>query len=103
METRQRLGWNAQPVVAPPGADGQRQVEVRVVDASGHSVPGLHVEAELFHHARGSDIDRLIFQESEPGLYIASTHILAKGVWQFDFRIESDQGIAGQRLEMGVN
>ncbi len=103
MTTLQKLDWEIAANVEPADASGLRPIILQIEDSAGEPVSGLHVEASVFHHARGSDIEKMHFVETEEHAYTAKTHITAKGVWQFDIRLESDAGIAGKTIELGVN
>lgn len=83
-------------------ATGRRVVQVKVKDRDGQAVPELIVEAQVFHHANGSDVYRLKLNEAEPGVYIAQTQLVQAGLWQLELRIGGQHGIAADSRELLV-
>lgn len=96
-----QLGWKIMPVVSEP-TDGRRSIQIQVLSPGAEAVGGLNMSASIFHHARGSEIYQLRFQEVARGLYRATTTLTQAGLWQMDLQLEGDHGIAAQSRELLV-
>jgi nitrogen fixation protein FixH len=89
------LGWTTDVLVEPEDVElRQRMIMVQVRAQQDAPVGDLRVTAQIFHHARGSEIHRLIFDETSPGNYVAITRLTQPGLWQVDLVLEGDHGIA---------
>lgn len=99
------LEWNVRVRAAAPSADlpQKRALIVRVLSNSNEPVRNLNVRANLFHHARGGDIYRSVFEETQPGVYESTTGLVQGGLWQCELQIEGDHGIAKKSMELSVN
>lgn len=99
----EKLGLEIKPRISlVDDATGRRAVQVKVKDRDGASVPGLVVEAQVFHHANGSDVYRMMLNEVERGVYVAQTQLVQPGLWQLDLRIGGQHGIAADSREVLV-
>lgn len=45
-------------------------------------VQDAHLEAEIFHHARSGDRQKLVLEASEPGVYVADAVLRREGIWE---------------------
>lgn len=97
----EKLGLKVVADVAAP-IQGKRVLRLSVKDAAGQPVEGLHLHAQVYHHARGSDIYKLSLQEQAPGHYFATTTLTQAGAWQLQVRLEGDHGIAEVFREIQV-
>lgn len=95
------LGWQVKVSVSPVVAE-QRRVEVRIVSKLGRLVENLHVEARVFHHARGREIYQALLGEETPGAYTTRLALTRSGLWQIDLAIEGEHGIASQTIVQEV-
>jgi nitrogen fixation protein FixH len=97
----EKLGWQIKPNVSPV-VDGQRQVQVQVLDRNGEPVSGLHLSAKAYHHARGAEIYEMRMTETEAGTYAATTSLIARGLWDLKLQLEGDHGIASDQRDITV-
>jgi len=95
------LGWEVSASVSPISSE-QRNVIIQVMSEAGGPVENLHVEAKVFHHARGQEIYQALLREETPGLYMTTLALTRPGLWQIDLAIEGDHGIASQIIELEV-
>jgi nitrogen fixation protein FixH len=87
------LGWQVSvQSEARLGVDGQRAVDLRLVDRAGAPVTGARVQVLAFAHARGQDRLRLGFHEASPGEYHARGPLGREGLWEL--RLEARRGAA---------
>ena len=102
--TLHQLGWQLHAAVGPLETESlKRMVAVNITDRQGQPIPNLNVDAVCFHHARGGELYSLQFTELTPGQYRSATTLTRPGLWQIEFRLEGQQGIAGQSLELEVD
>lgn len=100
-----RLGWDmrcrVEPVVVS-GGEQRRAISIMIRDQHGKPISELNLNGLVFHHARGSEIFGLAWQEAAPGIYTSDTALVQSGLWQLDLQIEGEHGVARQRLELTV-
>lgn len=95
MNRMKTLGWTTSVLVDAEDVDlGQRMVTIQVRNSQGAPVSQVRVAAQLFHHARGMEIHRMIFDETAPGDYVAISRLTQPGLWQVDLTLEGNHGIA---------
>jgi nitrogen fixation protein FixH len=98
------LGWTTEVLVEPEDVElGQRFVVIQVRSKTGAPVNGLRISARIFHHARGTEVHRLVFDETADGDYIAISKLTQPGLWQVDLVLEGDHGIAEDSLVVDVS
>ena len=96
------LGWQVDYNVVPSEHAGHRSLFVTVLDRDGKPVPGLNVSAKLYHHARGSAVDKFKLTQVADGNFQADTKLTDKGLWQIELVMEGDHGIASMSREFEV-
>lgn len=97
------LGWKASVLVEPEDVElGQRIIKVSVRDQRDTPVSGLRISSRIFHHARGTEVFKLIFDEAQPGSYVAVSRLTQPGLWQVDLVLEGDHGIAEENQVIDV-
>ena len=62
----------------------------------------LNLSANVYHHARGTEVHELKFVETDAGYYEAMTRLVQPGMWQVNLQIEGNLGIASDSREMMV-
>jgi nitrogen fixation protein FixH len=97
-----QLGWQIDYNVIPSEHAGQRTLLVTILDRDGKPISGLSVNAKLYRHARGSNVDQFKLKAIADGNYQADTKLTDKGLWQIELGIEGDHGIASISREFEV-
>lgn len=98
-----QLGWQVTPQVGAVSPESQKRlVRIGIRDRAGYVVPGLNLSAGVYHHARGSNIHELRFNETEPGYYEAMTSLVASGLWELKLQMEGEHGIASDVRDLIV-
>lgn len=96
----QQLGWKLEPSIGVRSEAGTRTVTIAIRDASAIPVEDLRVNATIYHHARGSEVEKLLLTESEKGVYVANSQIDRDGLWQVSLQIEGSHGVATESYEL---
>jgi nitrogen fixation protein FixH len=92
-ERFQDLGWTAD-IGASSVFEKQRSVTVSLMTEDQQPIVDHRVTAQVFHHANGSDIHTLKFEDVGSGLYTAESSLLRAGLWSVKLRIEGERGVA---------
>lgn len=99
----QALGWQCEVQIDSVDTElQQRTFKVLVRDSNALPVADLRVTAKVYHHARGTDVHRLILDQTQPGEYVAIARLIQAGLWQVDLSLEGDHGLAEQPLTIDV-
>lgn len=89
------LGWRL-----TAGADGANRLRVEAFDRAGAPLKGLHLAAHLQRPATESGGRVTTFDETTPGVYVASPGVL-NGAWDVEITAHDSQGhtmLAERRL-----
>jgi len=100
------LGWICSVHVQEKDPQlNQRTVLIQIRNKSNQPVSGLRIRGQIYHHARGQEVHRLSFDESEshPGDYVAIIQMSQAGLWQVNLALDGDHGIAEETLEINVD
>ncbi|MFO0943411.1 MAG: FixH family protein [Pirellulales bacterium] len=80
----------------------QRHVMLKLTK-NGVPVGKQRVSASIYHHAKGTDVVKLTFDEGHEGEYVAPCRLTKSGLWEVDISVEGDHGIAETRFTMQVH
>jgi len=100
------LGWNLQLQVDPAGdIKGMHAITITLNDNKNQPVIGASVDLKAFHRGRAADIQRLVFQEINPGVYSGILQLRHSGHWQFEGNavVQQDQLLIDDRQFLNAN
>lgn len=89
----QDLGWTVN-IGASSVFEEQRNVTISLKTEEQQPIENHRVTAQVFHHAKGSEIHTLKFEDAGNGLYSAKSDLLRGGLWSVKLRIEGERGVA---------
>lgn len=77
------LGWKSGLTIAPQGdVMGSRELKLALTDANEQPVAGAKLQVKAFHRGRAAEVQMLVFQETEPGIYSSSVQVRHGGQWE---------------------
>jgi nitrogen fixation protein FixH len=97
-----QLGWQYELIVDEVDPElPQRKLLIKL-SKNDQPVGKQRVSARIYHHARGSEVHQLQFDESWPGEYVCQTKLVQSGLWHLEFIFEGAHGIAEARQEIRI-
>ena len=98
-----RLGWTATTELGPVRPSRSSPIVVHLEDRKGGPLAGAEVRATLFHQARASERQEIVFGEEGLGNYRAAAMITRSGRWRIEIRATrgQDHFRAEQSLTVG--
>ena len=97
------LGWQLEMTVQTADVETQtRQLKIRLTK-NNDPVLKQRVSASIYHHARGADVQKIVFDEGHEGEYVATTRLTQAGLWGVDVVVEGAHGVAESRFTTLIN